>query len=356
MGVLTKQELLQDKMNSTVKKLMKPSSLKRVLFFLATDLVIAVLSLYISFLIYFELHINVDYVAIVREVLPVFVALKITLFVLFKTYRVTWRYFGIVDLFNIIMALGGSSALLVLASLPWSEHAGLPFLSSMAGFPKSVIFMDFTVSLVFLSFLRISKRFYLEVVRDRRQAKAGKRTVIIGAGNTGEMVLRDMQRSNQCEFSPVGFLDDDDLKTGAYIHGVRVLGNVQVLEDVIEKYEVEAIVIAIPSLHRKLLGQLYALTRRMNIGTVKIVPRIYDFNKPHIDLRNLEDISVEDLVGRQSVTVNNQEICEFVKGKRILITGAGGSIGSEIAIQACSFNPARLVLFDIDETDLHNLC
>ncbi len=338
-----------------VRNIFRPSGLRRVLLFLVVDVFIAGVSLYLSFLMYFELHANIDYWRIVGEVLPYFVILKVVILALFRAYNITWRYFGIVDLFNMIVALAASSLLLAVAAFSWHGAAGVPFLSPLTGFPKSVIFMDFTVSLALLSLVRVSKRFYLEVVREKRYPRTGKRTIIIGAGNTGEMVLRDMQRCNPYHFHPIGFLDDDASKTGAYIHGVRVLGKLRMLESVIEEHEIKALIIAIPSLDRKTLGNLYSSARRLKVETTKTAPRIYDFDKPHVDLKNLEDISLEDLIGRQLVTVDRAEISDFLKGKRVLITGAGGSIGSEMATQVCGFKPARLMLFDIDETELHNL-
>ncbi len=338
-----------------VRNLFRPSGPRRVLLFLVVDMFVAGVSLYLSFLMYFELHGNIDYWRIVSEVLPYFIVLKVVMLALFRAYNITWRYFGIVDLFNMIVALAASSFLLAIASFSRPGVVGISLLSPLAGFPKSVIFMDFTVSLAFLSLVRVSKRFYLEVVCEKRYPRTGKKTIIVGAGNTGEMVLRDMQRHNPCRFNPVGFLDDDASKTGAYIHGVRVLGRLQILEKVIEEQGIKALIIAIPSLDRKVLGNLYSSAKKLKVETTKTAPRIYDFDKPHVDLKNLEDISLEDLIGRQSVTVDRAEISDFLRGKRVLITGAGGSIGSEIAAQVCGFKPAALMLFDIDETELHNL-
>ncbi len=339
-------------------KILARSLLNRFLFFFFLDLVIMVISLYLSFLVYFDFAGNINYSALMLEVLPYFVLMKLVAFALFKVYRITWRYFGITDLFNVIMALVGAELMLLIlsrvASSPGLQDFS-PFLAPIAAFPRSVIFMDFTVCLVLLSFLRISKRFYLEVVRKKKPATRGKRAVIVGAGNTGEMILRDMARQNFSQFYPIGFLDDDAAKAGTYIHGVKVLGRVGMLEEAITDLEAEALVIAIPSLDRKALSNLYDSARRLKVGTIKIVPRIYDFNRPEIKLRALEDIAVEDLIGRQSVEIDYHAISAFLTDKRVLVTGAGGSIGSEISAQVCTFRPRSLILFDVDETELHNL-
>jgi FlaA1/EpsC-like NDP-sugar epimerase len=332
--------------------------MRRLLFFLLMDSLIIIVSLYCSFLIYFDLSKAISYRLLLADILLYFIAVKLICFGLFRVYRITWRYFSIIDLSNIVMALVFSQIILVFISYaPMLPLVGalIPSDLPLLGFPKSIFFMDFIISLVMIFFLRISKRFYLEAMRERKPTKKGKRTIILGAGNTGEMILRDMARQGFSEFCPVGFLDHDKAKAGAYIHGVKVLGDADALGEIIPKYSVEAVIIAIPSLDHKALSRLYNSAKKLNVQTIKIVPRIYDYSSPEINLKTLEDISIEDLIGRQSVTVDHQEISSFVKGRVILVTGAGGSIGSEIAVQAYSFQPSKLILFDIDETDLHNL-
>jgi FlaA1/EpsC-like NDP-sugar epimerase len=134
-----------------------------------------------------------------------------------------------------------------------------------------------------------------------------------------------------------------------------VFGPSSRLRDIVVRYGIESVIIAIPSLNYKTLRAIFDSARDAGVQNVKIIPRIYDFHKPEINLKNLEDISIEDLIGRQTVTVDFEGIGSFLKGKMILVTGAGGSIGSEIVMQVCEFDPAKVVLFDFDETALHNM-
>jgi FlaA1/EpsC-like NDP-sugar epimerase len=242
---------------------------------------------------------------------------------------------------------------LILLSFPWFFQSLQS--SYFSGFPRSIFLIDGVISLLFASGIRISKRLYLEVIRKKRYGSRGKRTIIIGAGNTGEMIIRDIARQGFSGFYPIGLLDDDIRKVGTYVHGVKVLNTADKLKDIILKNRAEAVIIAIPSLNYKTLRSIYGSARDVGIETIKIVPRIYDFQKPDINMKNLEDISIEDLIGRQTVDVDYKEIEAFIRNRVILITGAGGSIGSEIAIQACAFHPERVILFDIDETALHNM-
>ncbi len=328
-----------------------PSHAKRFIFFFVSDAVLVTLSLFLSFLFHFDFNANIDYVSLVEEVLLFFYVLKAISFAAFRVYRMTWRYVGINDLINVVLASVLSELALIVISLPTPLLPTMP----ITGMPKRIFLVDGIISICLVSGLRISKRVYLEIIRKKSPGKKGKRTIILGAGNTGEMMLRDMAHNNFNEFYPVGLLDDDKTKIGTYIHGTKVLGPTDFLEKVVVKYGIEAVIVAIPSLNHKILREMYNSAKKMKIGEIKIVPRIYDFDRPDINLKKLEEISVEDIIGRQSITVDYKVIRDFIDKKAVMVTGAGGSIGSEIAIQTSAFNPSKIILFDIDETELHNL-
>ena len=337
-------------------KFLQPSQIKRTAFFLSGDFVFIVLSLYCSFLIRFEFAIPAVYKAMLFRSLPLFLIVKLTVFCFFGNYKITWRYVGINELNRIYVATAVAESLLMVAILiPFGPHfASLP-MPFISGFPRSIFFIDAMLSTLLLSGLRISKRLYLDKVSGRGKRDVGQRTIVVGAGSTGEMVLRDIEQRGYSDFYPVGLLDDDKIKTGGYIHGVKVLGPTGLLREVLAKQCAEAVIIAIPSLNHKTLREIYHSAKEFGVRTIKIVPRIYDFHQPDINIKNLEEISIEDLIGRQIVQVDHAGINDFIRGKSVLITGAGGSIGSEIAMQVCSFDPARVVLFDIDETELHSM-
>lgn len=345
-----------------MNKFLNISKFNRFLFFFISDAVIIAASLYLAFALRFDFAIPDGYLRIYLRALPFFLIIKLGAFALFRMYKVTWRYVGLNELSNIILAMLVSESLLMaglLIPLPSFLTSNLPtFFSSKAAnpvFPRSVFLIDWTIAILLLSMLRVSKRVFIEIIIKKRFNQPGKKTIIIGAGNTGEMILRDMTRQDFSNFYPVGLLDDDIKKKGTYVHGIEVLGQTAEMKRLVNKLSVEAIIIAIPSLNHKALRRIYESARELEIKTVKIVPRIYDFHEPGINLKNLEDINIEDLIGRQPVDINYKEIEGFLKDRVILITGAGGSIGSEISTQVCAFNPQKVILFDIDETDLHNL-
>ena len=343
-----------------IPSLLYPSLFKRSIFFILSDILIIILSLYLSFLLRFEFVLADEYGRLIAIGLPFFIIVKLAFLGLFRVYRITWRHVGINDMWNIVNALiVAELVLIVLVLVPSPLNLFCPYRALFGpvsiGFPRSIFLIDLGICILLFSGLRISKRLYLEIVRKKRNLKQGLRTIIIGAGNTGEMVLRDIAKQESSRFYPIGFLDDDGRQLGTYIHGVKVLAKTDKLKAIVRKHATEALIIAIPSLNHKDLRRMYDDARECGIKTIKIVPRIYDFHKPDINLKSLEEIRIEDLIGRQTVKVDYGEIEKFLKGRVILITGAGGSIGSEIIMQVCGFYPERVILFDIDETELHNI-
>jgi len=344
-------------MRDFFSKIIYPTNFKRYLFFVLSDIFIIALSLYLAFFLRFEFVLDELNSRFFLSALPFFIIVKLCAFWFFELYRITWRYVGLNDLYNIVKAVVISNLLLMVLILT-SAYYPLPMVispSMFKGFPRSIFIIDIIVSMVLTSALRISKRAYLDLVNGKGHKKSGLRTIVIGAGNTGEMTLRDIMRSKVTGFYPVGFLDDDTRKIGTFIHGVKVLGPAEKLKGAVRKYKADAIIIAIPSLNFKMLRHIYSMATQSKVETIKIVPRIYDFHKPDINLKSLEDISVEDLLGRQAIRIDYEDIGHLLSGKVILVTGGGGSIGSEIVMQVCAFQPQMLILFDMDETALHNI-
>ena len=204
-----------------------PSSLSRFIFFLLCDILIITFSLYLSFLVYFDFNFNIVYSDLIRETVPFFLVAKIAFFARFRIYKITWRYVGVSELVNIVMAIVISEVALLICSLPYS-FIQLP----LTGLSKRIFFVDGIITLMFISLLRISKKIYLEVIREKASMRKGTRTLIVGAGNTGEMILRDMMQNSYTNFYPIGFLDDNRNKIGTYIRGLKILGTLATLEQI----------------------------------------------------------------------------------------------------------------------------
>ncbi|GAB5045794.1 polysaccharide biosynthesis protein [Thermodesulfovibrio sp. TK110] len=349
---------LIEKIRIQNSKFLTPTPLKRLCFFLIGDALIITFSLYFAFLFRFDFILPDKYREIFFIAVCFFIFIKIFMLWIFKVYKIPWRYFSLADLPKLLNSLTIASLMIVLLVFLLRSYQQFLFLpknfQELSSIPVSVIFIDWFISFICISFLRISKRFYFEIFKKKRN-KEGLRTLIIGAGNIGEMILRDIKRQNFSEFFPVGFLDDDKRKIGTYIQNLKVYDRIDNLGKIIKSLGIEAVIIAILSLSHKKLSEIYISAKNAGVNTIKIIPKLYQFEKPEINLKKLEDLKIEDLLGRQEVNINFEEIKKFLQNKKILITGAGGSIGSELVIQAAQFSPKKIILLDIDETELFNM-
>ncbi len=330
---------------------------KYILFFFADAIIIGI-CFYAAFFFRFELLSINNYYEMFVGVLPLFLIVKLTFFVLFRLYRFSWRFVGISDLWNVFKALAISELVLFMLIVPLGPHTAFMEVigvHDLAGFPRSIFVSDFIITFFLMSYLRFSRRFFYEIVKATRLKKEGLRTIIIGVNDLSELILKDLVRNNNLGFSPVCIVGFDIRSYGNVVHGLRVVGGVKRLKRFIKKFKAEAVIIAEPSLDYKVIRNVYSDAKDSGVNTVKIIPPIYDFHKPHINVKDLEDIKIEDLIGRQAVTVNNDEIAMFIKGKTILVTGAGGSIGFEITMQVCKFEPKAIVVVDNDDTELHSV-
>ncbi|HFE64212.1 MAG TPA: polysaccharide biosynthesis protein [Caldithrix sp.] len=324
----------------------RPTPLKRTIFFVVADGIIFLISIYFSYALKFGLTLQNPYLqhGIIVKTIILFLVVKYIIFFRFRLYQFTWSFVGLSDLYNILKASTLSFVVIVVFYFLGYNYV-------LTGLPKSVILSDYFITFILVGFLRISKRLYLEIFSPGR-AIHGKKTLIIGAGGEGEMILRDLRKNNFRNYYPVGILDDDKRKWGFYIHNTPVLGEVQQLEKMIKKFEVETVFIADHSLSLKTTREIYTRARESGISDIKIVPRLYSVTNVEITVKKLEDIRIEDLINRQEIQVEIGKIHHFLSGKKIMITGAAGSIGSEICRQISLFNPAQVILFEIDETEI----
>ncbi|SMP14006.1 NDP-sugar epimerase, includes UDP-GlcNAc-inverting 4,6-dehydratase FlaA1 and capsular polysaccharide biosynthesis protein EpsC [Desulfurobacterium pacificum] len=329
-----------------MKGLLRPTKRKRFLFFFVSDIFLFTFSFYIAFLLRFNFLIPSSYLKIFPYWLVVILFLKISTFWFLGVYRANWRFIGLSEFSRIVIGLGADAILMLLIDIIFQRQ--VPLFS----IPLSVILIDFFVSLSFVSVLRISKRVYVEIIR---KGKNSKRTVVIGAGNTGERIVRELRRNSNAEFNPVFFVDDDPNKIGTCIHNVPVLGKIEDLPGLLKENKIEAAIITIPSLSHRKVRKIFALLNTAGIKEVKIVPSISKLPSQVISVKDIKEISIEDLLCREPVNVNYDSLQEFLKDKKVLVTGAGGSIGSEIIRQLLKFNPAKIIALEIDETELHNL-
>ncbi len=277
-----------------------------------------------------------------------FVLLKVSVFALTRVYKMSWSYFGMYEMWNIVKALGFAFCALT----------GLSFIlrdfSFFHGLPRSIFFIDFVCSLFLVSGLRISKRFYLNILKGVTVSGC-KRALVVGAGNAGEQIVRDMKRNPNSAYRPVGFIDDNPHKANLYIHGVKVFGGRRMIPEVVRRLDVEVIIIAMPSVFSKEVRDILIHVREAGITDVKTIPGLDEILHGKVTLSDIKRVRIEDILGREQVVVNQGMIAGSLNGKRILVTGAGGSIGMEVIRQVLRFRPERVIALDIDETELFHI-
>ena len=335
-----------------VKKLLhsfpKSNFMRRVTFLLF-DLIAFALSLILAFVIRFEFNPILNFNYNLPLFLILFLAVKIVVFYSFRLYDISWRFVSLQDLANIGKAALLSNGILFIIIYGFN-------LSLFVGFPRSILLVDLIFSFMLSSGFKISKRMYLEVMRQRIGTSDLKRTLIVGAGSSGEQILRDINRSDTRKFYPIGFIDDDPLKQNLYLQGIRVLGNTKELSEIIKRYKVDSILISVLTADRKFHRKILNIAREAGVKDVKVISTINDISDSvKVRMQDVRDIDVSDLIGRQAVSISAKIIGNYLNNKRVMITGAAGSIGSEISRQVIFYEPKEVAIVDINESDLADL-
>jgi len=218
------------------------------------------------------------------------------------------------------------------------------------GMPRSALGIDWLLSLVLIGGSRFALRILSEQSLVNRNGK-GNRVLIIGAGDAGALVVRELQKSSQINLTPVGFLDDDTAKQKQEIHGVPVIGTISNLSDVLDNQSVDEVIIAIPSAPGKILRTVTDICRQKSIPS-RTMPSIFELIGGRVSVTRLREVDITDLLRREPAWIDNELVGSSLSGKRILITGAGGSIGSEISRQVARWGPAELVLLGHGENSI----
>ena len=309
-------------------------------------------SLMLSFLVVQNMQFKREWLELYPALLLFFLAVKLPVFGIFKQYRGWWRYVGISDLHGIVRASLISTCIIVALWFAAGRfepiRAHLP--PGLERPAEGVCMADMLATILMLGGLRIVIRLYYEALST---AEAGrlKRFLIVGAGNAGEALLREIFRMSVAQYDVVGFIDDDPIKQGTRIHGIPVLGTVEQLPGICENRNVEEIAIAMPSASPRQLRRVIQVCEGAKIR-FRTVPSITDIASGKLRVSQIRDVDINDLLGREAVQLELDLIEAFARDKTILVTGAGGSIGSEMCRQLCQFKPKLLLLVEQAENPL----
>lgn len=318
------------------------------------------LALWLAYALRFDFFDSVDYTpefhGQIGRTLPFIIPLKLGAFFLFGLYRGMWRYTNLRDMRKIVMAASVSS-LLIVSFIAYRFH--------FQGFSRGIYLLDAIFTFTFAAGLRIAVREFFalrsqgQIVNPFRWGAAGQRVhrvrvVVIGAGYSGENLLRELAVEQTAPYEIACFLDDDPKKKHRSLHGVSVFGGIDQLRDAVEKYQAEQVLIAISDMAGSGMRRIIEQCEAAGVP-FKRIPTAGSIADGRVSLKELRDVNYEDLLGRPQVDLEHPAVAQYLEGKTVLITGAGGSIGSELVRQIIRFEPERLVLVDSGEENLFNI-
>jgi FlaA1/EpsC-like NDP-sugar epimerase len=297
---------------------------------------------FLAFYIRFEFNMPVSYFKVFIDTLLYLILIKFIVFYIFRLYEGLWRYVSMYDVSQILKAN-------VMATLVFFLFITVSY--RLRGFPRSVFLIDFILCVGFLFGVRFLGRCARERFLPETSIKSA-RVLIIGAGEAGAMALRELKLNAYCNIA--GFVDDDIYKKNSRISGVKVLGTTDEIGSIVSKHLIEEIVISIPSASGRVIRDIISKCEKTQ-ARIKIMPGLNKIISGEITVRDIREVSPEDLLDRKPVVIDTEDIGLFIDDKTVLITGAGGSIGSELCRQIARFRPRLIVLYDYNENNVFYL-
>ncbi|MGB7604962.1 MAG: nucleoside-diphosphate sugar epimerase/dehydratase [Lutisporaceae bacterium] len=321
---------------------MKSYSRKAML--LLTDILLVNLAVFFALYIRFEGTIPANYLDVFIKTHIMITIIKIFINKVFGLYTSLWSYASIDELMKIFYAVSIGSV---------TEYLfGLIFHMSM---PRSVNVIAFILTLLFITGSRLSYRIVRRFKRTMIPINNSKiRVMVIGAGKAGSIVIREMKVHENISYMPVVVVDDDKAKHRSEIHGVPVRGDKSKIVELVEQYKIQEIIVAIPSASKQELSEVLNICKKTNC-TLKTLPGVYELIDKDITIKQIRSVSIEDLLEREEVELHIDQISSYIKDEIVLVTGGGGSIGSELCRQIAKFQPKKLLILDIYENNAYEL-
>ncbi len=321
---------------------MKIHSRHFLLFFM--DLIIINLSMILAFLLRFDFNLlgveGYSYFYIYLTNIVEISVIKLVCLYLFGIYNSLWKYTSIDELAKII----GSLVVGTMSCMVYLDVFN-------AVLPKSIYLLSFILDVMMIGALRISYRF-IRRYKLYWFSPRTKNVLIYGAGQAGAMLIKELKEHPESDMKPVAVIDDDLNKRGRYISGVEVFGDMSKLTEILEKKNIQTMIIAMPSVPKVKINEIIDISKDF-AGERKILPSVYDLVNQEVNLGSIRDIKIEDLLGRDVVKLDSTSIENFIQGKVILVTGGAGSIGSELVRQISKYQPSAVHLLDLNENALH---
>jgi FlaA1/EpsC-like NDP-sugar epimerase len=338
-------------LNFKLLTLFKRTPKTRFLFFLLSDVFLISASIYASFWLRFDFTLPDQYRPNIPYYIIIAILILLPIFYYKRLYHFTWIYVSINNLINIFKAVTyGFLLLTVLFFIGRDQKSALS-----SGLPRSIILIDYFLVFILIAGLRFSKRIYTELFKKPPRQNNKPKILIIGAGDAAEQLVRSIKQSTDYPFDIAGILDDSDIKQNTSIHNINVLSKIVDLPQIKAQKNIHGIIIAIPSADSLKIKNIVDLAQSCNINYIKILPSLTEVMSRSVSIKDIRDIDVEDLLGRQKINISFTKISKLICAQTVLITGAAGSIGFELVKQVSKLAPKKIIALDMDETGIFNV-
>jgi FlaA1/EpsC-like NDP-sugar epimerase len=318
------------------------------------DLAALSLALWLAFIIRFDGAPPLSLFLRLIFLWPTVVGIQFALLIAFGIHHFAWRYVGLREVTRILHAVVAGSVVLLLVRFIVGALLPVSAVLQHAVIPIGVVLIDFVLAFVSITGVRALRRILgerSELFRRRARAPAETPTLLIGAGQAGLLVAKEIAACPELGITPVGFVDDDPAKMGTHLYGIPVVGSTEDLERICAERGARQALITIANAPGAQIRRINELCESASIP-VKIIPGLYEIVGGSVSLNRIRDVAIEDLLGREPVVLDLESISEVVRRKVVLVTGAGGSIGSELCRQICRFSPKQLLLVERAENNL----
>lgn len=321
--------------------------LKRILILMALDVILVNAALLLALLLRFDGAVPHEFMVSCLQLAPVFTLVRLACFWAFGLYHRLWQYASVGELVNIVYAV--TLGTLVNVTYAYFLMAGGTF-----PLPRSVFAISWVLNILFVGGSRLSWRLVRNYAAKSARLQSGGRVLIVGAGDAGATVARELKTHNDCARTLIGFVDDDAAKQQQRMFGLPVLGSRQDIPRLVKDYGIIEIIIAIPSAPGRVIREIVDICQTTS-AKLKILPGLYELIDGRVSVNQLREVLVEDILGRQQIKVDLKSIAGYLAGRVVLVSGAGGSIGAELCRQAARFEPRKLILLGHGENSIYDI-
>ena len=316
------------------------------IFLIIIDLILIPSGILLAFIVrFFEeengFFLMLKWMAGIELIKIIFLVLScIIVFYIFGLYGKVWRYAGVAE---VVLIFNAVTLCFIIFSIP-------VFISGGKFYPRSITIISWLFCLSLVGGIRMLLKWVS--LRQKKSSNLSRNILVVGTGDEGEAYVRELLRQKDIQYWPVGFVDEDNRKKNVKIHGVPVLGVIDDIPQFVSKYNVKQVIIALPFISGQLINRILAIGKQIGVH-ISIIPSVSEILDGRVTLTQSREVRIEDLLGREPVKFDNPDIADFIKGERILVTGAGGSIGRELCRQILNFKPEFLALLGHGENSIH---